>query len=163
MPHPLPQSITFLTARNAFHFSASSLKKKAHVSVYNRMSFFQKFIIIADIFGFFIITRYPYVDLFCILMRHGSMADSSKQGTFNPSAGRLEMTMDAIKQNFEVFINGAIFFVCATGMTLDMQRRGCGVMAAFHVVCAAIMTCIEHKQWSEFMIVSEMPGGLRFA
>lgn len=118
------------------------------------MGFFQKFVILADILGFFLITRYPYVDLFCILMRHASMADLKKQGSFDHSAGRMAMTMEMIKQNFEVFVNGALFFVCATGMTLNMQRRNCGLIAAFHVVCTAILTCFEHRQWSEFMIVS---------
>lgn len=118
------------------------------------MGFFQKFVILSDIIGFFLITRYPYIDLFCILMRHGSKADDLRQGYFDPSTGRVAMAMELIKQNFELFVNGVTFFVAATGMTLDMQRRNCGLIAAIHVVCSAIFTCFEHKTWSEFMLVS---------
>lgn len=117
------------------------------------MGFFEKFVFLADMIGFFLVTRYPYFDLFCMLMKEGRSTESYRgvNKAYTPSTSIFSMQM--LRENFEVYLHGSIYFVCATGMTLDIGRRNCGLVSAFHIVYLAISSCFENKQWSEFMMV----------
>ncbi|EDO46567.1 predicted protein [Nematostella vectensis] len=110
------------------------------------MGFLEKTLIIADMIGLFLVTRYPYFDLFCLLMRMGSKADTVKM--------KVDSIFDTLRPEYlSFYLNGAIFFVCGTAMTLDMRRRTFGIVSAFHIFISAILLCFENQRWSEFMMV----------
>lgn len=117
------------------------------------MGFFEKFVILSDMIGFFLVTRYPYFDLFCMLMKIGRSTENSRGINKAYTLSTSIFSMEMLRENFEVYVHGSIYFVCATGMTLDIGRRNCGLFSAFHIVFLAVSTCFENRQWSEFMMV----------
>lgn len=105
---------------------------------------------VLDALGLFIVTRFPFIELFMLLMSTGERADSL------PGVQTLSFKDTLRKEYVLVYINAAIFFVCGTGMTLDFKRRKCGFAAALHAVIYTTMTLFQRKQYSEYLIVSKL-------
>lgn len=101
-----------------------------------------------DALGLFIVTRFPFIELFMLLMSTGEQAEKS-------SWGKIASFKDTLRKEYIlVYINAAAFFVCGTGMTLDFKRRKCGFAAALHAIVYTAMTLYRHQRYSEYMIVS---------
>lgn len=101
-----------------------------------------------DALGLFIVTRFPFIELFLLLMSTGERAEK---------APGLKITSfkDTLKQEYIlVYLNAAIFFVCGTGMTLDFKRRKCGFAALLHAIVYTAVTLYQTERYSEFLIVS---------
>lgn len=101
-----------------------------------------------DALGLFIVTRFPFIELFLLLMSTGERAEK---------APGLKITSfkDTLRQEYIlVYLNAAIFFVCGTGMTLDIKRRKCGFAALLHAIVYTAVTLYQTERYSEFLIVS---------
>lgn len=103
-----------------------------------------------DVLGLFIITRFPFIELFMLLMATGEQAEKTP-------FGRITNFKDTFRQEyFLVYLNAAIFFVCGTGMTLDFKRRRCGFAAAAHEIVYTVIILYQQKRYSEYLIVSNL-------
>ena len=103
---------------------------------------------VLDALGLFIVTRFPFIELFILLMSTGEEAENS------PGARTLSFKDTLRREYVLVYINGIVFFVCGTGMTLDMKRRKCGLAAALHAIIYTGVTLFQRKGYSEYLIVS---------
>lgn len=104
---------------------------------------------VLDALGLFIVTRFPFIELFILLMSTGEKAESM------PGA-RIFTFRDTLRREYVlVYANAAVFFVCGTGMTLDFKRRKCGFAAALHAVIYTVTTLFQRKSSSEYLIVSK--------
>ena len=104
---------------------------------------------VLDALGLFIITRFPFIELFTLLMSTGEKAEHMP-GT------RIFTFRDTLRREYAfVYANAAVFFVCGTGMTLDFKRRKCGVAAALHAVIYTATALFQQKSPSEYLIVSK--------
>ena len=104
---------------------------------------------VLDALGLFLITRFPFIELFVLLMSTGEEAENL------PGARTLTFRDTLRREYLLVYINALIFFVCGTGMTLDLKRRKCGLAAALHVVVYTGVTLYQLKKSSEYLIVSQ--------
>lgn len=102
---------------------------------------------VLDALGLFLITRFPFIELFVLLMSTGEEAENL------PGARTLTFRDTLRREYLLVYINALIFFVCGTGMTLDLKRRKCGLAAALHVVVYTGVTLYQLKKSSEYLIV----------
>lgn len=103
---------------------------------------------VLDALGLFIVTRFPFIELFMLLMSTGEKAESLP-------GGQIFTFRDTLRQEYVlVYANAAVFFLCGTGMTLDFKRRKCGFAAALHAVIYTTMTLFQRKSDSEYFIVS---------
>ena len=103
---------------------------------------------VLDALGLFIVTRFPFIELFILLMSTGEQAEKSPWG-------KIESFKDTLRREYIlVYVNAVIFFVCGTGMTLDFKRRKCGFAAALHVIVYTAMTLYQRQHHSEYLIVS---------
>lgn len=104
---------------------------------------------VLDALGLFIVTRFPFIELFTLLMSTGEKAERM------PGA-RIFTFRDTLRREYVlVYANAAVFFVCGTGMTLDFKRRKCGFAAALHAVVYTVIALFQHKSPSEYLIVSK--------
>lgn len=103
-----------------------------------------------DVLGLFIVTRFPFIELFMLLMATGEQAEKTP-------FGRITNFKDTFRREyFLVYLNAAIFFVCGTGMTLDFKRRRCGFAAAAHEIIYTVIILYQQKRYSEYLIVSNL-------
>lgn len=103
---------------------------------------------VLDALGLFLVTRFPFIELFMLLMSTGEKAE-------NLPGGQTFTFRDTLRREYVlVYVNAAVFFVCGTGMTLDFKRRKCGFVAALHAVVYTTITLFERKRYSEYLIVS---------
>ena len=104
---------------------------------------------ILDALGLFIVTRFPFIELFLLLMATGDQAEKTP-------IGKIANFRDTLrKEYFLVYVNAFVFFVCGTGMTMDFKRRQCGFAAAIHELVYAVITLYQQKNRSEYLIVSK--------
>lgn len=102
---------------------------------------------VLDALGLFIVTRFPFIELFILLMSTGEKAERM------PGA-RIFTFRDTLRREYViVYANAAVFFVCGTGMTLDFKRRKCAVAAALHAVIYTAAALFERTTPSEYLIV----------
>ena len=93
---------------------------------------------VLDALGLFIVTRFPFIELFILLSSTG------------------EKARDTLRREYAlVYANAAVFLVCGTGMTLDFKRRQCGFAAALHAVIYTATALFQRKSPSEYLIVSK--------
>ena len=104
---------------------------------------------ILDALGLFIVTRFPFIELFLLLMATGDQAEKTPIGKITNFRDTLR------KEYFLVYVNAFVFFVCGTGMTMDFKRRQCGFAAAIHELVYAVITLYQQKNRSEYLIVSK--------
>lgn len=103
---------------------------------------------VLDVLGLFIVTRFPFIELFILLMSTGEKAERM------PGA-RIFTFRDTLRREYVlVYVNAAVFFLCGTGMTLDFKRRKCAVAAALHAVIYTATALFERTTPSEYLIVS---------
>lgn len=103
-----------------------------------------------DALGLFIVTRFPFIELFMLLMATGEQAEKTP-------FGKITSFKDTLKREYIlVYTNAVIFFICGTGMTLDFKRRKCGFAAALHAIFYTILTIYQRQRYSEYFIVSKM-------
>ena len=103
---------------------------------------------ILDALGLFIVTRFPFIELFMLLMATGDQAEKTP-------FGKITNFKDTFRREYiVVYMHALGFFVCGTGMTLDFKRRKCGFAAAVHEIVYAVMTLYQQKRYSEYLIVS---------
>ena len=101
-----------------------------------------------DALGLFIVTRFPFIELFLLLMSTGERAEKV-------SWLKITSFKDTLRREYIlVYLNAAIFFVCGTGMTLDIKRRKCGFAALLHAIVYTAVTLYQRERYSEFLIVS---------
>ena len=113
------------------------------------MAVIEKALRLLDAVGLFIVTRFPFIELFLLLMSTGEQAENT------PGARTLSFKDTLRREYVIVYVHGAIFFVCGTGMTLDLMRRKCGFAAALHLAVYSAMTLTQRKRSSsEYFIVS---------
>ena len=104
---------------------------------------------ILDALGLFLVTRFPFIELFMLLMSTGEKAESMP-------GGQIFTFRDTLRREYVlVYVNAAVFFVCGTGMTMDFKRRKCGFAAAVHAVVYTTITLFQRKRYSEYLIVSK--------
>ncbi|XP_068721194.1 transmembrane protein 101-like [Montipora capricornis] len=102
---------------------------------------------ILDALGLFIVTRFPFIELFLLLMATGDQAEKTP-------LGKITNFRDTFRREFIlVYFNAFVFFVCGTGMTLDFKRRQCGFAAAVHAIVYTVITLYQQKGHSEYLIV----------
>ena len=106
---------------------------------------------VLDALGLFIVTRFPFIELFILLMSTGEKAERM------PGARIIFSFRDTLRREYVlVYANAAVFFVCGTGMTLDFKRRKCAVAAALHAVIYTATALFERTSPSEYLIVSNV-------
>lgn len=111
------------------------------------MGVVQKLVVAFDFLAIFIITRYPYLEIFLLFM---SMSDS------NGRIGIVRSFSESLQQreNVIVYIHAAIYFVCATGMTIDIKRRQFGFAAFIHLAIVTTLSVINNgSRWPETLTV----------
>lgn len=104
---------------------------------------------VLDALGLFIVTRFPFIELFLLLMATGDQAEKTPSGKITNFKETLR------REYFLVYVNAFVFFVCGTGMTMDFKRRQCGFAAAVHELVYAVITLYQQKNRSEYLIVSK--------
>ena len=110
----------------------------------------ERLVVAFDFLAVFIITRYPYLEIFLLLM---SMGDKGGQ------IGSIRSFTESLQQreNVIVYVHAAVYFLCATGMTLDIKRRQSGFAAFIHLVIVTALSVIENgSRWPETLTVSRL-------
>ena len=112
------------------------------------MAIVRKLVVVFDFLAIFIITRYPYLEIFLLFM---TMSDS------NGRIGAVRNFTESLQQreNVIVYIHAAVYFLCATGMTLDIKKRYCGFVAFIHLATVTAFSVISNgSRWPETLTVS---------
>ena len=112
------------------------------------MGAFQKILGLVDALGLFLVTRHPFVELFLLLMRTGDNLPEQ-------SGSIPENFVDTVfrREYFMIYLHSVVYFICGTGMTLDMKRRQCGFAAGVHVAVVTAMTLHGSPKMTEYSMV----------